>query len=97
MSRKPWREEAIGLAGLQRGAFEERDHSSSTRVSSVVDILRDGEGEPRPVVRNARAHALPECGSTNANVALDELAAGRAQKVRGEIGRAAASAMPSCN
>ena len=76
-------EEAVGLASLQRRALEERnDFVEHARIARRLDILRDGEGEPGPVVRNARAHALPRMRQPPVlNVALDELPPRRAQKM----------------
>ena len=76
-------EEAVVLAGLQQLAFQKRDHLvEHGGIAGGVDIMRDRVGEPRPIVGDARAHALARMRQPPMlHVALDELPRGGAQQV----------------
>ena len=72
------------LFGLQKLAFQERhllvQHGG---IAGRADIMRDGIGEPGPVVGDPRAHALAGMRQPPMlHVALDELPRRRAQQVR---------------
>jgi hypothetical protein len=69
------------------------------RIARHRDILRHGISQPDPVVRDARAHALPECGSHQCctSPSGNWRDAARSRCARVISGRSAASAMPSCN
>ena len=86
---------------MQRRAFEERHHLVEDRsVAGALDVVRDGVGEPDPVVGDAGAHALPGVRQPPMlHVALDELP----RRPRAADARASSpaatptSAMPSCS
>ena len=82
-------EEAVVFAGLQKLAFQERDHLVQHRgIGGRADIVRDRVGEPRPIVGDARAYALTRMRQPPMlDVALDELPRGRAQQVLACHGR----------
>ena len=82
-------EEAVVLVGLQQLAFQERDHLVQHRgIAGRADIVCDGVGEPRPIVGDARAHALTRMRQPPMlDVALDELSRRRAQQVLARHGR----------
>ena len=90
------REEAVGLAGLQRLAFEERDRLvEDGEVGRDVDVMGDGEGQPRAIVGDAGAHALAGMRQPPMlNVAFDELAPRGAQQVLARQRRAARRPAP---
>ena len=73
----------IVLARLERRAVEERHLLVEDRhVARRLDIVRRDRGEPRPVVGDARAHALAgRREPPMLDVALDELPRRRAQDV----------------
>ena len=76
-------EEIVRLLRRQRRAFEEGDgFVEHARVVGRLHVLRDRIGEPGPIVRNPRAHALSGMRQPPMlHVALGRTAAGRAQQM----------------
>ena len=70
-----WQEEAVMLCGPQKLAFQERHHSVEHGGIAVgIDIMRDGVGEPCPIIGDARAHTLAGMRQPPMlHVAFDEL------------------------
>ena len=82
-------EEAVVFAGLQKLAFQEWDRFFQHRsVAGGADIVRDRVGEPRPVVGDARADALPRMRQPPMlYVAFEELPRSSTQQVLARQGR----------
>ena len=78
-----WLEVEIVLARLEGGTVEERHlFVEDRRIARRLDVVRRDRGEPRPVVGDARAHALPgRREPPMLEIALDELPRRCAQDV----------------
>ena len=77
------KEEAVVFVGLQKLTLEERNQLVQHRgIFGRTDIMRDGIGQPRLVVGDARAHTLTRMRQPPVlHVTFHELPRGRAQQM----------------
>src|SRR5260370_27116682 len=71
--------ETVVLLGCKLRAFEECNRLIQNReITAAFDVMGGGVRQPRPIVGNSGADALPRMGQPPMlNVALDELPPGR--------------------